>query len=95
VGAWWLHIVMTYKIYYVKLAGGKVGKTPVPIQAKGPLWGLPRLTADADITPAMNPDNLVRLARALRQLDARVSIELVPDGLVWLSTARPRRWREP
>lgn len=45
------------------------------------LQGFPRLTADADITPASNRDNLRRLAAALRELNARVFTEAVPEGL--------------
>lgn len=47
------------------------------------LQGFPRLTADADLTPAHNPENLKRLATALRALDARVYTEPVPEGLVF------------
>jgi hypothetical protein len=45
------------------------------------LQGFPRLTADADITPAREQDDLRRLAAALRELDARVYTEGVPEGL--------------
>ncbi len=45
------------------------------------LQGFPRLTADADITPARDRDNLSRLATALRELGARVFTEAVPEGL--------------
>jgi hypothetical protein len=45
------------------------------------LQGFPRLTADADITPARDSDNLKRLAAALRDLCARVYTESVPEGL--------------
>jgi len=45
------------------------------------LYGFPRVTADADITPARDPENLERLAAALRQLDAQVYTESVPGGL--------------
>jgi len=45
------------------------------------LQGFPRLTADADITPARDADNLARLAAALRELDARVYTESAPQGL--------------
>jgi hypothetical protein len=45
------------------------------------LQGFPRVTADADITPARDEDNLERLAAALRELDARVYTESVPEGL--------------
>jgi hypothetical protein len=45
------------------------------------LQGFPRLTADADITPARDADNLERLAAALRDLGARVYTESIPEGL--------------
>jgi hypothetical protein len=60
------------------------------------LQGFPRLTADADITPARDGKNLERLARALRDLKARVYTESVPDGLPFECTAealgRARLW---
>ena len=52
------------------------------------LQGFPRVTADADITPAVEPENLHRLAAALRELDARVFTESVPEGLPFECTAR-------
>lgn len=45
------------------------------------LQGFPRLTSDADITPATDPENLARLSNALRDLNARVYTESVPEGL--------------
>lgn len=45
------------------------------------LQGFPRMTADMDITPAREPENLGRLAAALRELEARVFTESVPEGL--------------
>jgi hypothetical protein len=45
------------------------------------LQGFPRLTADADIAPATNAENLKRLAAALRDLHARVYTAAVPQGL--------------
>ncbi len=45
------------------------------------LQGFPRLSADADITPAGGNANLTKLAAALRELGARVYTESVPDGL--------------
>jgi hypothetical protein len=51
------------------------------------LQGFPRATADADITPAADGDNLERLAAALRELNARVYTESVPDGLPFDCTA--------
>jgi hypothetical protein len=47
------------------------------------LYGFPRMTADADITPARDRENLKRLAAALKELDARVYTEGVPEGLVF------------
>ena len=52
------------------------------------LQGFPRLTADADITPARDRDNLGRLAAALRELDARVFTEAVPEGLIFDCSAQ-------
>lgn len=51
------------------------------------LQGFPRLTADLDISPARDGDNLGRLAAALRELEARVYTESVPDGLPFDCTA--------
>jgi hypothetical protein len=45
------------------------------------LQGFPRVTADADITPARDAANMRRLAEALRELDARVYTESIPEGL--------------
>ncbi len=45
------------------------------------LQGFPRMTADADITPARDEDNLRLLALALRDLKAKVYTESLPDGL--------------
>jgi hypothetical protein len=39
------------------------------------------LTADADITPARDNDNLNALASALKELQAKVLTESVPQGL--------------
>lgn len=47
------------------------------------LQGFPRLTADADITPSRDRENLERLAAALRDLDARVFTDAVPEGLAF------------
>lgn len=60
------------------------------------LQGFPRLTADADITPAIDEENLERLALALRTLNARVFTESVPEGLAFDCTrqtlARAEMW---
>jgi hypothetical protein len=47
------------------------------------LHGFPRLTADADITPATDPANIEKLAKALRELHAKVYTESVPEGLTF------------
>ena len=47
------------------------------------LHGFPRLTADADITPAGDRTNLERLAKALNDMNAKVYTEAVPEGLVF------------
>lgn len=52
------------------------------------LQGFPRLTADADISPARDLDNLKRLATALRELNARVFTEAVPEGLAFDCSAQ-------
>ena len=52
------------------------------------LHGFPRLTADADITPARDDQNLERLSAALHELGARVFTESVPEGLPFDFTAR-------
>src|SRR5579863_635005 len=60
------------------------------------LQGFPRVTADADITPARDADNLERLAAALRDLEARVYTESMPEGLLFScdprTLARARVW---
>ena len=60
------------------------------------LQGFPRMTADADITPARDADNVRRLADALRELDARVYTDSVPEGLPFdftpSSLARSEMW---
>lgn len=61
------------------------------------LQGFPRLTADADITPARDRENLDRLAAALRDLSARVYTESVPEGLPFSCDAatlsRAKLWK--
>jgi len=52
------------------------------------MQGFPRMTADADITPARDDENLKHLAAALRELHARVFTESVPEGLTFDFTAR-------
>lgn len=60
------------------------------------LQGMPRMTADADITPEASPQNLTRLASALTELGARVHTDSIPEGLVFdcsaATLARGRIW---
>ena len=60
------------------------------------LHGFPRLTAYADITPARDKKNLEHLAAALKDLDARVYTESVPEGLHFdrsaVALARTSMW---
>lgn len=52
------------------------------------LQGFPRLTADADITPSRDRENLERLAAALRDLSARIYTDTVPEGVPFNWSAR-------
>ena len=60
------------------------------------LHGFPRLTADADITPAGDKLNLERLALALNELDAKIYTDSLPEGLAFdcsaATLARARMW---
>jgi hypothetical protein len=58
------------------------------------LQGFPRLTADADITPARSDANLERLAAAMRELDACVYTDGVPEGLPFDCSAATLRRAE-
>ncbi len=60
------------------------------------LYGFPRVTADADIAPADDRKNLERLSSALRDLNAKVYTESIPEGLAFDCSAamlsRSRMW---
>jgi hypothetical protein len=45
------------------------------------LYGFPRVTADADITPERTAENMKRLSAALRELEARIYTDTIPEGL--------------
>jgi hypothetical protein len=45
------------------------------------LYGFPRVTADADITPERTDENMKRLSAALRELEARIYTATIPEGL--------------
>ena len=49
--------------------------------------GSPFPTEDADITPDTNGANLIRLAAALRELNARVRTERTPEGVPFVCDA--------
>ncbi len=51
------------------------------------MQGFPRVTADADVTPDRSPANVERLAAALRELEAKIYTETVPEGLVFDCTS--------
>ena len=74
---WLIRVLAKHEVRYV-LIGALAAR----------LQGFPRVTADADITPARDNDNLERLAGALRELDARVFTESVPAGLSFDFTAK-------
>jgi hypothetical protein len=60
------------------------------------LHGFPRLTADADITPADDAPNIGNLAKALKELHAKVYTESIPGGLTFDCSAatlgRAKMW---
>jgi hypothetical protein len=60
------------------------------------LHGFPRLTADADITPGKDKPNVERLAAALKELDAKIYTESIPEGLAFdrsaATLARAKMW---
>jgi hypothetical protein len=60
------------------------------------MYGFPRVTADADVTPDRSPANVERLAAALRELEAKIYTETVPEGLAFDCTpamlARAETW---
>ena len=63
---------------------GRHGVRYILIGALGArMHGFPRLTVDMDLTPARDRENLERLAAALREVDARVYVEQVPEGLAF------------
>lgn len=55
------------------------------------LHGATRPTTDIDVTPSTTPDNLDRLARALRDLRAGIRVDDLPDGLPFDTSAEALR----
>jgi hypothetical protein len=47
------------------------------------MHGAPTVTSDADICPERSPENLDRLANALRSLHARIRTATDPDGVAF------------
>lgn len=60
------------------------------------MYGFPRVTADADITPNREPANVERLVASLRELEAKIYTDTVPEGLAFDCTpamlARADTW---
>src|SRR5699024_5276906 len=52
------------------------------------LQGFPRMTADADITPSTDDENLTKLAQALQKIDACVFTEHAPQGFPFDCSAK-------
>jgi hypothetical protein len=48
-------------------------------------------TQDVDVTPATTEDNLTRLTRALKRLQARIRTDAVPGGLPFDTSAEAMR----
>lgn len=67
-----LRVLETHSVDYVLIGG-----------LAATLYGSPHVTTDVDITPARDPENLQRLARALEDLDARIRTEAEPEGLAF------------
>ena len=55
------------------------------------LYGARRPTEDIDIAPATTLDNLHRLSLALSELQARIRVDGVPDGLAFETSAHALR----
>ena len=55
------------------------------------LYGARRPTEDIDIAPATTADNLNRLSQALHELNARIRVDGVPDGLAFDTSAEALR----
>lgn len=55
------------------------------------LYGSRRPTEDIDIAPATSADNLHRLSQALRELDARIRVDGVTEGLAFDTSAEALR----
>lgn len=65
-----LQVLARYRVAFVVVGG---------VAAR--LRGAPLVTQDVDVTPAVDPANLTRLASALADLDARLRTPEEPDGV--------------
>jgi hypothetical protein len=65
-----LEVLARHRVAYVLIGG-----------LAATLHGSSALTNDADICPDPSPENLERLAAALRDMDARVRTDASPDGV--------------
>jgi len=75
-----LKVLASHKVEYV-LIGALAAR----------LQGFPRMTADADITPSTETKNINKLASALREMEARIFTENVPNGLIFDCSAETLR----
>jgi hypothetical protein len=53
----------------------------------GTFFGSPLITGDADVCPARDQPNLVAIASALKEMDARIRAPDAPEGLPFARTA--------
>ena len=67
-----LRVLLENEVQYVLIGG-----------LAATLHGSPHVTTDADIVPARDTENLVRLAQALSDLQARVRVEGEPEGIAF------------
>lgn len=75
-----LEVLNRYEVRYVVLGG-----------FAAVAYGSPLLTSDVDVTPASEPANLTRLSEALRDLDARVRVDGIDEGLTFAHDAESLR----
>jgi hypothetical protein len=72
-----LEVFNRFEVQYVVIGAFAALAQQAPIPA----------TRDIDLTPNASIDNLARLSAALRELDARIRVEGVADGLAFDHTA--------
>lgn len=78
-----LKVLASYEVKYV-LIGALAAR----------LQGFPRMTADVDITPSSDLENIEKLAAALCEMNARIFTESSPKGLSFDCSAEALRQAE-